>query len=86
MVVLDIKIEVKDGGLSQKVEAMAKYLDAHDPAIPCTFVDLAAQIGEIDLDASVDMDFSFVDGVATVELIPKGDLARLLDAFDGVAS
>jgi len=85
MAILDIKIKVKDCGLSDKIAAMADYLKAHNPAVPCSFVDLAAEIGEIDLDTSFESDFAFVDGVATVSLIPKGDLARLLEAFDQVA-
>jgi hypothetical protein len=84
MATMDLKVQIDPGGLLTQVKAMAKYLDGHEVGKPDPFVDLAREIGEVNIDT--DITFATEKTAAGIFLVcgARGDLARLLDAFKAV--
>jgi hypothetical protein len=83
---VQLKLHVDAVGLIAQTEAMGCYIDGHEVGAPCPFIDLAMEIGEIDVEKCVEFSTEVRDGECFLVAVPKGDLARLLDAFKAVAS
>lgn len=81
---VNLKIEVETSPLLKRIEAMGKYIDDHPLGVPCPFVDLAMEIGDIDAKADVSWQVKKGGDRCCLEAVPKGNLARLLAAFDEV--
>ena len=67
-----------------RIDALAAHVAAAADGDPVKV--LADSIGAIDLDADTEILSRFEDGVLQVSVMPCGNLARLLDAYERVAS
>lgn len=85
MAAIEIKMNLDPAGLLRQIEAMGQYLDAHQSGSRCPFVDLALEVGEIDGDTDISFTTEKRDGEYFVVPEARGDLARLLEAFQAVA-
>lgn len=77
-----IKVSFEIDDLLAKVDAMSAY----DPPEENEFTTLAKEVGAIKLHENVEGSCWYRDGQMVCRVTPTGDLARLIEAFDRVAS
>lgn len=80
MAQVEIKIEMDVHGLLSRIDNLAAHVNGAEPGD--SVADLAAQIGEIDIETDIVVSTRFHKGKVICEFAPAGNLARLLLAFD----
>lgn len=78
---LSIPIHTNLNGLIERVEGLAVHVGAAEVGDPVA--EMARAIGEIDLDTCIEMQTEFRSGTIYCDVSPIGDLAKLLNAYEG---
>jgi len=83
MTELSISLWTNAKALLARVEALAAYVERAPEGDP--LAEMAAEIGEIDMDRDVEFETRWEEGHIVCDVVAIGELARMLHVFDELA-